>query len=300
MRRIFLLAILLTFTTIGQASWQLPNPVVDGGWLKTNIQNDTLQVLDIQEAQLFERHHLPNAVNWPFSEWRTGKNGAPPKSMPKAEELAKRLGGLGIDNETPLLIVSTGRGPGDLSAMARVYWTLTVLGHENMAILDGGLASYVNQFGGDYISGAATPKAAKNYQVRSTQQALASAPQIVKAIDAKKQPLLDARSLEEYVGLVAGEDERAGTLPQAHHLPHNWTMSDTGRLRSKAELQKLFDYAGLAEGGAIHFCHTGNRASLTWFVDYAMLGNKEARLYDGSTLEWAKDKQLPMQQKLGF
>jgi len=87
----------------------------------------------------------------------------------------------------------------------------------------------------------------------------------------------------------------------SRNLPFDWLSDDnSGRLRPIAQLRALFTYAGLRDQAALHFCHTGNRASLTWFVDYALLGHKEARLYDGSMLEWARDPHLPIEQKLSL
>ncbi|MCG7976375.1 MAG: sulfurtransferase, partial [Candidatus Thiodiazotropha taylori] len=52
------------------------------------------------------------------------------------------------------------------------------------------------------------------------------------------------------------------------------------------------------QGAQINYCHTGNRASLAWFVSHELLGNSQAKLYDGSTQEWAADSTLPMDQQV--
>jgi len=63
-------------------------------------------------------------------------------------------------------------------------------------------------------------------------------------------------------------------------------------------MRALIDKAGVTpKDGAVHFCHTGNRASLTWFIDYAVLGNRKARLYDASMLEWARDPKRDIELK---
>ena len=274
----------------------LPGPLVQPDWLMAQAVDSDRVILDIQEPQLFARHHVPGAVNWPFSQWRTGTKGKPPKSLPPLAQLTTRLGDLGISAATPVVIVATGTGPGDLSASARVFWTLKVLGHEPVAVLNGGLIGYVNDHHGAYAGGKAEARTPTVYQAQPRLELLATTAWLPETA----MPRLDARSQAEYVGLVSGgSDERPGTLPGAHHLPFDWLTDDSGgRLRPIGQLRTLFGYAGLGEQAAVHFCHTGNRAALTWFVDYALLGHRRARLYDGSMLEWSRDASLPIERKI--
>ena len=273
---------------------KLPGPVVDGEWLLKNKNN--VVIIDIQEPPLYSQHHIEGAINLPFSKWRTGDESNPPKSLPPITTLSDWLGGSGIKRTTPLVITSTGAGPGDMSASARVYWTLKVLGHEEAAILNGGLVSYVNEYGGKYTREITEPYKKATYDPKPNMELLATANWIL-SYEGQK---LDARTLEEKVGLIAGDGERPGTLKGAKHLPYDWLVDNAGKLRPQKELKSLFDYAGLSGNGAVHFCHTGNRASLTWFVDYELFGNKDARLYDGSMIEWGKDPSLPIQRDLNL
>lgn len=276
----------------------LPGPLVQGDWLKANQDSPALVLLDIQEPQAFMRHHVPGSINWPFSQWRTGDNANPPKSLPPLEDLAARLGESGVSADSPVVIVATGTSSGDLSASARVFWTLKVLGHAQVAVLDGGLASYVNEHGGSFESGPRqSQRAPVTYTATPNLDLLADA----EWLQSSDMPRLDARTLGEFVGVVAGPGERPGTLPGARHLPFDWLAEGSGgRLRDRAALERLFDHAGVGDGAAVHFCHTGNRAALTWFVDYAVLGNAEARLYDASMIEWGKDAALPIETRLGL
>jgi thiosulfate/3-mercaptopyruvate sulfurtransferase len=272
----------------------LPGPLVDGGWLLANADRPDLRVVDIQEPQLFRRHHVPGAINWPFDLWRSGADADPPKSLPPLDQLAAQLGQLGIAAETSVVIVDTGSSSGDLSASARVFWTLKVLGHEQVAVLDGGLSHYVNVHRGPFVSGAGKPREPVVYRPKPNRELLATADWLA----GSSMPRLDARSLAEYVGVVSGPGERPGTLPGAKHLPYDWLTTGDGRLRPREQLDRLFEHADIADQGAVHFCHTGNRASLTWFVDYAIMGNHEARLYDASMIEWGKQVERPIETAL--
>lgn len=284
---------LLAASMTGHA--MLPGPLVEGDWLKKTLEKPELVVLDVQEMPMFMRHHVPGSINWPFSEWRTDGNAVPPSSLPPIESITERLGSNGISADSSIVIVATGTSSSDLSAAARVYWTLKLLGHEQVAILDGGLLSYVNEHRGRYANGREkSSREAVVYEAKPNLDLMATA----EWLNDSDMQRLDARSLGEYVGLIAGPGERPGTLPDSKHLPFDWlTKNSSGRLRPKAELDKLFEHAGVSGQPSVHFCHTGNRASLTWFVDYALMGNEEARLYDASMIEWGKTD-LPIDTKL--
>jgi len=290
------LALLLMLASMAYAS--LPGSLVEGDWLKGNKALPELVLLDIQETPMYMRHHIPGSISWPFSGWRTGDNAVPPKSLVPVDTLSTRLGELGISPESRIVIITTGTSSGDLSAAARVYWTLKVLGHAEVAILDGGLLSYVNESAGRFASGPETTRREPvEYEASPNLDLLATA----EWLQESDMERLDARSLGEYMGLVAGPGERPGTLPGARHLPFDWlTENSSGKLRSKTELDRLFEHAGIAGQPAVHFCHTGNRAALTWFVDYAVMGNDEARLYDASMIEWGKDEALPIETRLNL
>ncbi len=51
-------------------------------------------------------------------------------------------------------------------------------------------------------------------------------------------------------------------------------------------------------GPAITFCNTGHWASLGWFVNSELLGNKKTKMYDGSMADWSRDAANPMEQKI--
>ena len=83
-------------------------------------------------------------------------------------------------------------------------------------------------------------------------------------------------------------------------LPENWlTQNGGGTFRPKTELEQLYAVAGVPTSGEqISFCNTGHWASLGWFTSHEILGDKQAKMYDGSMLEWTADKGLPIEQKV--
>ncbi|MBK5931932.1 sulfurtransferase [Halochromatium salexigens] len=301
-----LLAILAFLTAPALAS---APPLVDAQWLKDDQGQSDLVVLDIQSPKDYQRFHIPGAVNAPYDRWRT----QPPKQdsktartdaseltsmLPPIEQLETMVGDLGVGNDDHVVIVATGRGSGDLAASARVFWTLKVIGHEQVSVLDGGLVAYADA-GAPLARGIET-RPTTDYQA-NFQSALVPDAQAVRAALAAKTSLVDARGEGEFVGVyTSGDAERPGTIPGSRHLPHDWVSdSGSGTLRSPGALKALFEARGIAtDGEQVHFCHSGHRAALTWFAAYAVLGNEEAVLYDGSMMEWARDDSLPISAKI--
>jgi len=273
-------------------------PLVNSAWLAANREMKNLFLLDIQQPEYYKRFHVPGAINAPYNLWRTDKQSKAPGMLPPIKRMEKFIGKLGINRNSKIVIIATGNQPGDMAAASRVFWTLRVMGHQNISVLNGGLANYANRFSGDL---EAIPRfgMAAEYSATPDHSITTDITTIRNAIQGKAQ-LLDARTLGEYNGvIIAKPNERPGTIPSAKHIPFDWFVDRGGLIRDKQVAVTLFNFAGLnpSQDGTIHFCHTGNRAALTWFVDYAILGNKKAKLYDASMSEWAVQKELPIETK---
>jgi thiosulfate/3-mercaptopyruvate sulfurtransferase len=301
--------ILAVLTLLSAPAFAGAPPLVDAQWLKTNQEQPNLVVLDIQSPKDYQRFHIPGAVNASYDRWRT----QPPKPdskaaranarelssmLPPVDQLEAMLSELGIGNDDHVVVVATGRGAGDLAAAARVFWTLKVLGHQQASVLDGGLVGYADS--GAPLARGSERRAATEYQANFRPELVPNAEAVQAAIASQAQPV-DARSEGEFVGVYTGDDaERPGTIPGSRHLPHDWVSEGgSGKLRSSSALKELFEARGVAtDGEQIHFCHSGNRAALTWFAAYAVLGNEDALLYDGSMMEWARDDSLPISAEI--
>ncbi len=269
-------------------------PLVSSEWVKANLGKPGIVFVDLQGQRNFRRAHIPGASGTDYRSWRVrGKNGTP-QVMPPVAELEKLIGALGIDNKTHVVLTPIGQTPGDLAVATRIYWTFKALGHEKISILDGGLITYAIRENNPLAKGAFTPEP-KIYKASPKPDFSADKEDLLRAIKAKIN-IVDARTPGEYTGKLFGRGERPGAVPGAHLLPHSTLFDEkTGKLFDKERLKSLFKQAGAAiSGDQIAYCHTGHRASVNWFVASELLGNKKARLYDASMIEWAKDKNLPM------
>ena len=129
------------------------------------------------------------------------------------------------------------------------------------------------------------------YKAKLDTSVLATREEVVAAM-ANKVPLIDNRDHDYYMGLAKSSSAKvAGTLPGATVLPQNFlTIGGGGKFRSKADLERIYKATKVPVGGAqITFCNTGHLASVGWFVSREILGNRKAKLYDGSMAEWTSD-----------
>ncbi len=282
-------------------------PLVSAEWLKGNLGNDGILILDIRSALAgaskvtFEAGHIPGAIysNYLTGGWRVKNAEGTPGVLPPVGKLEALFGQLGISNDSHVVIVGAGKKALDMGSATRVYWTLKVAGHDKVSILDGGYKGWKSKKANPVETGATSVKSAA-YTV-SLQADLLASKSDVKAALGTNITLVDNRPANQFVGINKHPaSKRLGTIPGAKNVPENWlTQNGGGYFRNKQELGKLYSVAKVSgQGDEINFCNTGHWASLGWFVSHELLGNKNAKLYDGSIVEWSADTSAPMSQKI--
>ena len=290
-----LMGVLLLICIPTGVAYATTTPLVDAAWLLENHSKSGLRVLDLQHPRGYGRAHIPGSVNTDYGKWRVRGPSGVPAMLPNKEYLEDLIGNLGIGNNTHVILAPLGAGAGDMAVATRIYWTFKAMGHDRISILDGGLIEYSRTPGVRFVSEAVQPEPAKfTAQVRASYSP--DAMEVKAALD-QHVTFVDSRSKKEFIGKVSGgKRERPGTIPGAIPLPFDrLVVKGTGRFHSLERLREIYSQSGVPlEGDQISFCHTGHRTSLSWFVSHELLGNSQARMYDGSTVEWATDPELPL------
>ena len=297
----------------GPAPGSAPGPLVDAAWVKANLGTPGLVFLDLRgplggaSRAHYLRAHIPGAIYTDYLRdgWRVTDDNGTVGMLPPAGRLEKLIGGLGIGNESRVVVVANGTSALAMGAATRIYWTFMVLGHDAVSVLDGGMAAYLRARGKDGrpvnpLESGEVKRPPTTFQAALRADMLASKEQVTQALGAGTT-LVDNRPSNQYLGVNKhGLAKRYGTLPGAKNLPENWiTVDGGGTFRDRAALATLYAAAGVPTSGAqINFCNTGHWASLGWFVSHELLGNREARLYDGSMVEWAADASAPMERRI--
>jgi len=304
MRKLLIVLAAGTLMALTTAAWAA-QPLVSAAWVKDNIDKPGVVFLDVRDKIAYMRGHVPGAHNTSLGRdgWRVRDAAGVPGMLGKSEDLAKLIGGYGIDNSTHVVIVPWGYSTGDMGTATRIYWTFKVLGHAAVSIVNGGMAAYTDAPGNPLEKGRMKAKPpAKNFAVNLRSEMIATKSDVKIALE-NDTPLVDNRPGSQYLGITqSGAAARPGTIPGAKNLPQDWlTENGGGEFRDKSAISKLFELAGLStEGDIITFCNTGYMASVGWFATSEVLGNKKAKMYDGSLAEWTADKDLPVQSAISL
>ena len=278
-------------------------PLVSVDWLKSNLSNEKLIVLDIRNKidggskEAFEVSHIPTAIysNYLEDGWRTTVDGIVGK-LPPLKDLEILIGNLGISNDNHVVVVPGGINSSDFGSAARVYWTFKVLGHEEVSILDGGYTAWVKKFPDQIELGIQDPNKVafkSNFQSRY----LATTEEVYKNLDNISVAFVDARTEEQHFGKKKhGKALAAGTIPGALLLKQSdLIIENTSYVKDLDSLIQLAQNVSIGpDKDNIVFCNTGHWASTTWFVLSEVLGLPDVKNYDGSMVEWTADPSRPL------
>lgn len=259
------------------------------GWSPLMEPADLASVLDshadvrvIHVTGDFDEGHIPGAISAPYAQFRGPQNS--PGTLPPMAELTSLVQGLGINADTPVVIVHQGNNTPDMGTATRVYWTLKSLGVHHLAVLNGGFSGWLEQQ--LPVSTHATDIARSDFQPVWRSEWQIDADQIEQLIETGNAQLIDARPAAFFEGeqTVA---VRAGTIPGASNFSFQ-TLFDGNRMKASSELDAMLSSSAINNSpGAVSFCNSGQLGSITWFVMSELAGMESVRLYAESMMEWA-------------
>ncbi len=211
--------------------------------------------------------------------------------LPDAAVFSRILSNLGIDGSKRVVAYDDEGG----GCAARFIWTLHVFGHRNTSLLNGGIASWVNE-GHETSTLPPLNPVPTDYQLTPSDDEVADYDYIRQHLDDDSVALLDARSDGEYHGSKKLAD-KAGHIPGARHFEWTRAMDKQRNFRLlpteqlDAELQAL----GLVrEREVICYCQSHHRSAYSWLMLKA-LGYEKVRGYPGSWSDWGNRADAPVE-----
>jgi thiosulfate/3-mercaptopyruvate sulfurtransferase len=206
--------------------------------------------------------------------------------LPDPERFGAGMRAAGVSPGRQVVVYDDAGG----TSAARAWWLLTHHGHDDVGLLDGGLAGWraaghsLEKGPGDPPPGDWTPQSPGRLPVVDADAALALAGDGL---------LLDARAPERYRGEVEPVDPVAGHVPGARNAPATGWVDGNGRLLPPEEIRRRLDQLGARpDSGLATYCGSGVTASLT--VLALATAGREAALYAGSWSDWVADPTRPV------
>ncbi|MDD2886099.1 MAG: sulfurtransferase [Dechloromonas sp.] len=275
------------------------SPLVDAATLRANLVNPNWRVIDVRHQladtaygeRQYGEGHIPGACflhcDRDLSGALNGTNGRHP--LPDPQRLAARLGELGIDGQSQVVVYDDAQG----MIAGRLWWLLRWLGHPAVAVLDGGFQAW-QAAGGGVDQTLPTVSPAVFVPVLR--------PLAVDVDFVQKMPstatalrLVDARAADRFRGENETIDPLGGHIPGAVNRFFRDNLAADGRFKSATELRTewLTVLGAVPAAQTIHYCGSGVSACHN-LLALEIAGLSGGRLYGGSWSEWCADATRPV------
>jgi len=259
------------------------------------IQKDkNILIADLTTVKQYQQAHIPDAVFIDYGHI-VGMNQPYTGLLPDPTQFEHIINSLGITPDTHIIAYDEEGG----GKAARLIWTLHAMGHNKASMLNGGLiAWYREKFPLSNDPAISQPNATdQHYKVDFSLQPVVADTDYIKAhLDKNDVGLLDARSIDEYMG-QAKYAQKSGRIPGAKHFEWTRAMDESAnyRLLAKDTLQPMLDELGLSQDKEIIvYCQSHHRSALSYLM-LKYLGYEKVRGYPGSWSEWGNRTDTPVE-----
>ena len=257
-------------------------------WLVVDVRH---QLADAAYGdRVYAEGHIPGAAflhcDRDLSGTPDGGNGRHP--LPEPARLAARLGEIGVGPQTQVVVYDDAQG----MIAGRLWLLLRWLGHDRVALLDGGLQAW--QAAGHPLTQVLPAKRPASFVAR-IRDCLVDAGYVQSFLATSRMYLVDARSTDRFRGENETIDPVAGHIPGAVNRFFRDNLQADGRFKSPAELRAewLALLAGARPEAVVHQCGSGVSACHSMLA-MEIAGLPGSRLYAGSWSEWCADPARPV------
>lgn len=262
---------------------KLRSPVVTVSWLKENMAADNLVVLDGTIGKNCDEtsQQIPNTRFFDIKNKFSNTADPFPNAFPSAEQFEKEARALGID-ENSAIVVYDDKG---IYSSARVWWLFKSFGHENIAVLSGGLPAWQKAGFKTGDSKVYTGKPG-NFKAVLQPKTMQFFHDLKSMVQNHSHTVIDARSSDRFQGKVPEPRAglRQGTIPGSKNLPFTDLLED-GYLKSKKDLEKALYMVAQKNEPIVFSCGSGITACIL-ALGASVAGYKDISVYDGSWTEW--------------
>lgn len=256
--------------------------VLDGTWHMPHLERDP--------RREFEEEHIPGAAFFDIDAI-ADRTTSLPHMLPSPAQFGRQVGALGISN-SDLVVVYDVRG---VVSAARVWWTFRAMGHDRVAVLDGGLRKWKAE--GRPLEQGPAQVAPARFRARLRRGLVRDLEQVRRNMGTRREQVLDARSRGRFAGTEPEPRAglRGGHIPGSLNLPYDALYRPDGTLLPPEGLGAAFAASGVDPGRPVATtCGSGITASVL-ALGLHLIGHRKVAVYDGSWTEWAGHPDTPVE-----
>ncbi|MSP39367.1 MAG: sulfurtransferase [Deltaproteobacteria bacterium] len=261
--------------------------LIDAATLRNKLGAADLCIIDTRPAEDYAKGHIPGATHFDlFGLSLADTSDAPLKAFMFMIHHVLELRGVSETKEVVFYEENSGM------RAARGLWFLEYYGHPNVKILDGGMQAW-RAGGAPVTTDGAAPKAS-TFKTAERREVLATADDVLRALDEKDTVILDTRSAGEHFGTTV-RAARGGAIPRSILIEWTDNLNAEGKFKSNQELKAMYDKAGITPEKEVYaYCQGGYRAA-HGYIALRLLGYPKVRNYIGSWKEWGDRTDLPLE-----
>jgi len=282
-------------------SYVRSDALVSTDWLAEHLAAPDVRIVD---ATWFMPHakrdawaeyaacHIPGAVFFDIDDI-ADSDSCLPHMLPTPEKFSSRVRKLGLGDGNRIVVYDANGG---FSAAARVWWMFRVFGHEDIAVLNGGLPKW--QAENRPLEDMPPVVRERHFTARVNHFLVRNVVQLIKNADSRKDQVIDARTPGRFAGIEAEPRpcRKQGHMPGSLNLPFMSLLDADKNLtfRSAEDIADIMSKSGINPAKPmVTSCGSGVTAAVL-ALGFYLIGHTDVAVYDGSWSEWGDHPDTPV------